>query len=320
MNNIRVLIVSSSIDYSTDLICIELENRKIPYFRLNRDQFRLFNISLNIDNLIMQMEIGNKVYTFKNKYGNAIYFRAPVFLRTLNKKCSLDEQVYKSQWNAFIRNLIIFDKVNWINNPVYTYRAENKMYQLAKAAEIGLCIPKTVASNVCQKLIENKKYIVKSIDTAIFNEKDTEMFMYSTVLTGREIMESDLSLAPVFIQEYLGNKVDIRVTYISGKIYPVKILSNKKGIDGDWRRLDKEDLQYIPCRIPKETEQLLCQLMNILKLEFGGIDLIESDNRLYFIEVNPTGEWGWLQTTASIKINRAIVDSLLMEKVKNEIR
>ena len=72
MNNIRVLIVSSSIDYSTDLICIELENRKIPYFRLNRDQFRLFNISLNIDNLIMQMEIGNKVYTFKNKYGNAI--------------------------------------------------------------------------------------------------------------------------------------------------------------------------------------------------------------------------------------------------------
>lgn len=133
-------------------------------------------------------------------------------------------------------------------------------------------------------------------------------------------MESDLSLAPVFIQEYLGNKVDIRVTYISGKIYPVKILSNKKGIDGDWRRLDKEALQYIPCRIPKETEQLLCQLMNILKLEFGGIDLIESDNRLYFIEVNPTGEWGWLQTTASIKINRAIVDSLLMEKVKNEIR
>ena len=320
MNNIRVLIISSSIDYSTDLICIELENRKIPYFRLNRDQFHLFNISLNVEKLTLTMEVGYNVYVFKNEYCNAIYFRAPVFLRTLNKMYPLDEQVYKSQWNAFIRNLIIFDKINWMNNPVYTYRAENKIYQLAKAAEVGLCTPKTVAGNVSPELEKDKRYIVKSIDTAIFNEKDTEMFMYSMVLTGREIMESELSLAPVFIQEYLKNKVDIRVTYISGKIYPVKILSDEKGIDGDWRRLDKETLQYIPCKIPRETEQMLYQLMKTLKLDFGGIDLIKSNNRMYFIEVNPTGEWGWLQTTANLKINKAIVDNLLMETIKNEIR
>lgn len=48
-----------------------------------------------------------------------IYFRAPVFLRTQYKKeLSLDEQLERNQWSAFLRNLIIFQNFKWINNPV----------------------------------------------------------------------------------------------------------------------------------------------------------------------------------------------------------
>lgn len=315
MNEIQVLVVSSSIDYSTDLICIELEKRHISYLRINRDQFQFFEIAVHVDGLLMELKVGNKSYYFENKSRNAIYFRAPVFLRTMNKKYTLDEQVYKSQWNAFIRNLIIFDKVKWINNPVDTYRAENKIFQLTKAAEMGLNIPKTVAGNICPPLDKNKRYVVKSIDTAIFNEENMEMFMYSAVMTGKEILESELSLAPVFIQEYLENKVDLRVTYISGKTYPVKILSNDAGIECDWRKMDKDSLQYIPCQISVEIDLRIKQLMQTLNLEFGGIDLIESCGKTYFIEVNPTGEWGWLESNTNIRIDEAIVDSLITEKI-----
>ena len=58
------------------------------------------------------------------------------------KNYNLNEQLYRSQWSSFIRNLISFDKAKWINHPVSTYQAENKMYQLKCAKEIGLNVPK----------------------------------------------------------------------------------------------------------------------------------------------------------------------------------
>jgi glutathione synthase/RimK-type ligase-like ATP-grasp enzyme len=35
-------------------------------------------------------------------------------------------------------------------------------------------------------------------------------------------------------------------------------------------------------------------LLEALGLNFGAIDLVESKGSYFFIEINPTGEWGWL--------------------------
>lgn len=317
MNDLKVLIFSSSIDYSTDLICIELEKRNISYLRINRDQFHKFNIILDIDKPKLQIEFNKKIYFFNNEEFNSIYFRAPVFLRTINKLYSLNEQLYKTQWNAFLRNLIIFDKVRWLNNPVYTYRAENKMYQLLEAKRNGLFIPKTVVANTIIGLENEKNYVIKSIDTALFNMDEKEIFTYSNTLSGRDIKssKSDFSNAPVFIQEYIENKIDIRVTYVFGKMYAIKILNNGKGISCDWRTIKKENLEYSTCRIPLDIENKLKLLMSSLKLNFGGIDLIESNDQFYFIEVNPTGEWGWIVGNTDYRIDKSIVDFLCFESV-----
>ena len=53
--------------------------------------------------------------------------------------------------------------------------------------------------------------------------------------------------------------------------------------------------------------------MNDLGLTFGGVDLIFANNKYYFIEVNPTGEWGWLKSVAKLPIDKAIVKSMIGE-------
>ena len=69
-------------------------------------------------------------------------------MRTQSKaELSVSEQLERNQWSAFLRNLIIFKNANWINNPVCTYRAENKLYQLCIAKESGLLVPTTYVSN-----------------------------------------------------------------------------------------------------------------------------------------------------------------------------
>ena len=44
VNDIQCLVVSSTIDYSTDLICYGLDMQGIRYLRINRDRFSQYKI------------------------------------------------------------------------------------------------------------------------------------------------------------------------------------------------------------------------------------------------------------------------------------
>lgn len=313
MNEIEYLVVSSSIDYSTDLVCFEFLELKKSYLRINRDQFGEYEIIYSLQDQEMKISMDGELYTIRNDNLKGIYFRAPVFLRS-HKKYNVHEQLYRSQWSSFIRNLMIFDKAKWINHPVNTYRAENKLFQLQCAQDLGLLIPKTCVGNILPKnILLDKKYIVKSLDTALFYTDSQEYFTYTSVIDGNELVEANIKDAPVIIQEFLEDKKDLRVTVIGNFIFPVSITKNGENIYGDWRKNKKDDLQYKSEILPNEISNKIIKLMNKLGLIFGGIDLAFSNGKYYFIEVNPTGEWGWLSPYSPIPLEKAIVNELVGE-------
>lgn len=318
MNKIDYLIVSSTIDFSTDMVCYRLLEDNEKFYRLNRDEFLKHKIVVDLQNEVMIISIDGEEYEAQFEHLKGIFFRAPVFLRTQSKKeLSVQEQLERNQWSSFLRNLIVFKNANWINNPVSTYRAENKIFQLCIAKEYGLEVPVTYISNCTDFNLESdKKYIVKSLDTALFYdmENNKEMFTYSNVVSGSELNEYDLTSAPIFIQEFLNPKIDCRVTYVQGKLFPVKILQNGKGLYGDWR-MRKEELEYIPFQLPTYVENAIHKLMKKLELNFGGIDLAIVSGEYYFIEVNPTGEWGWLEVKTGTKISKTIKRALAGDRV-----
>lgn len=313
MNKIEYLIVSSTIDFSTDLVCYQLMKDNEKFYRLNRDEFCKHKIIVDLQRKLMVISIDGEEYEAQFDNLKGIFFRAPVFLRTQSKaELTVHEQLEKNQWSSFLRNLIIFKKAKWVNNPVSTYCAENKLFQLCIAEECGLLVPDTFVSNCTDFNLDfNKKYIVKSLDTALFYDvkNKKEMFTYSNVVTGAELQEYDLTSAPIFIQEFLNPKVDCRVTYVAGTIFPVKILQNGQGMYGDWRGR-KEELEYIPFRLPADVEAAIYKLMKKLDLNFGGIDLAIVNEKYYFIEVNPTGEWGWLEVKTGMNISETIKKAL----------
>ena len=317
MNSIEYLIISSTIDFSTDLVCYRLLSAGKRFYRLNRDEFSKHRIEVDLQKKDMRIEIEDKVHSACFEEVKGIYFRAPVFLRTQSKKeLTLNEQLERNQWSSFLRNLIVFKNAFWINNPVDVYRAENKMYQLCIAQECGFKIPKTMITNSSKiQINDDNEYIIKSLDTALFYdmEKKREMFTYSNVVRGEELREYDLKQAPIFVQEFLEPKIDCRITYINDKIFSVMIKKNDKGIYGDWR-FYKEQLDYVPFTLPVHVKRSINQLMNKLNLKFGGVDLAYVNGEYYFIEVNPTGEWGWLEIRAGMDISSAIKDALCEEE------
>lgn len=75
-------------------------------------------------------------------------------------------------------------------------------------------------------------------------------------------------------------------------------MNNNEGIEGDWR-LQKNNIEYIPFELPFDIQTKCIEIVKRFGLVFGAIDLIKTNDKYYFIEVNPTGEWACV--TAKLK-------------------
>ncbi len=308
MNRVDYLVIADTKDFTSDYIAIELRKRKKSYLRINRDKFSEYSIQWDIFNENMIIEIEKEKYYIDSKL-KGVYYRAPVYLRFYSQN-SYEEQLYKGQWMAFVKNLISFENAVWINNPVDTYKAENKMLQLKYAKELGFTIPKTlVVNSYCSDIDINRKYVIKSIDTLLLRNEEEECFLYTNTVSGKELKNASLSMAPVVVQELINPKVDLRITVIEDVIYAVKIVKNGEGINQDWRK-EKDNVKFEVINLPDEISEKCIKLVRKLGLKYGAIDMAVSNDKYYFIEINPTGEWAWLVESSGLKIYRDIINTL----------
>jgi len=67
-----------------------------------------------------------------------------------------------------------------------------------------------------------------------------------------------------------------------------------------------------PYQLPVEVEQKLLRLMDYFSLNYGAIDIILTPARKHvFVEVNPCGEFFWLERSPGLPISDAIADVLV---------
>lgn len=289
-----ILILSSMYDFSTDLVVQRLENNGDAYIRLNKEQLSDYEVFLDPVNATLRV-IGEHIEVETSKI-KSVWFRQPVFLRnTPGRTIDINEQLSLSQWNAFLRGLMVFQDAYWMNWPQATYAAESKPYQLMSAKKIGFSVPQTIVSNSLGfDRLSSKKFIIKSMDTVLLKENDDCYFTYTSKANPADFSLELTRQAPITFQEYIEDKLDIRVTVIDTKVYAVAIKANGCAIADDWRIQRKDALEYIDIELPDNVNKLCIDYVKMLGLKYGAIDLIKTKNQYVFIEINPTGEWGWL--------------------------
>ena len=307
----RVLILAGLYDFSADLVAIQLESAGVPYVRLNREQ--LADNGLTLDPVSPELTVRgpNGICKIGSEL-KAIWFRQPVFLRnTPSVPLTPSAQLERSQWTAFLRSLCVFREAAWMNFPAATYLAESKPYQLFVAERCGFRTPQTLASNDAKRLRYTfpATLVVKSLDTVLLRDGDDCLFTYTTINSADQLCEETVHSAPLLAQQALSTKTDIRVTIVGDRVFAVRILSHGRGIPGDWRTTHKADLEYEDFVLDEHIAQCCHRLAEALELNFAAIDLLETPAGIYFVEVNPTGEWGWLSSTER-PIHKAIASWL----------
>ena len=311
----QVLLLASKFDFSCDYVVAQLRRRGTPYFRLNSEDFEQFAIIAVPSEPGVYLEARGLSIQLSPETLKSIYFRRAVYPQEpFTDRHSVHEQLSRSHRSAFMRSFMVFDSCKWINHPAATYKAEHKAVQLSVAHNLGFNIPRTVITNNSEGILQaaegDRTIAVKGLETVLVWKGGLETFGYTSLIDTGFAEHSHLSSAPLIAQEALEDKLDLRVTVVGDEVFCASVTSRGNPIRGDWR-LEKTDAEFRPFDLPPDISEMCLRLTKSLGLVFGALDLAVQQDTYFFLEINPTGEWGWLVDQADLPIDKALADSLL---------
>lgn len=221
------------------------------------------------------------------------------------------EEMRRALWS-------IFRQKRWINDPWATIAADNKAYQLHIASGIGFTVPDTLITSDPDRVKRFYKehggnIVVKLFATSPISDK----VIYTNRVSSRDIEHIDtVRSSPSIFQEYLEKDHELRITVVGSNIFPVRIESQKDLATAlDWRKkpkLNDFEVELKPTEIPEGVKEKICKLMKALGLRFGCIDMVVTPKGKYvFLEINPSGQWYFVQLKTYLPIAGSIANTLL---------
>jgi glutathione synthase/RimK-type ligase-like ATP-grasp enzyme len=184
----------------------------------------------------------------------------------------------------------------WVNHPAREQVAARKVYQLRVAQDVGLDIPWTLVTNDPG---EARRFAEAHRDNGVAYKTflpATHDWRETRILRRPELDEIEsVRYAPVIFQEYVPVTVDLRVTVIGAEILAAAIHCSETSYEPDYR-IDLNNARVQPFELPPEVRQRVNRLMSSLHLVYAAIDMrLTPDGRFVFLEVNPSGEWLFIE-------------------------
>ncbi len=217
----------------------------------------------------------------------------------------------RHEWSAALNGLAMSQEVQWVNHP-FAQNAASKPLQLHWAQKVGLPIPDTLITNDPQCAREfvrrhNGGVVHKAltapdgqlIDTRAWDESRNDVYL-----------DACLPMAPGIFQRHVQGRGDVRSAVIGEEIFSVFIdsRSSRSPVDS---RLDL-DAEYTVHELPEMTTRTLRELMAGLGLVFGVVDLkLDADGQHVFLEVNPQGQFLFMEILTKLPISAAMATLLL---------
>jgi MvdD family ATP-grasp ribosomal peptide maturase len=198
--------------------------------------------------------------------------------------------------------------------------AENKQLQLQAAREVGLDTPRTLTTNdpIAVRAFASScedGMVTKMLSSFAIYDEGKELVVFTNPVKAEDLADlSGLSLCPATFQELLPKALEIRATVVGQRVMSAAVDSQvSQRAAHDWRRDGARMLQdWRPYQLPLDVEDKLLRLMDHFSLNYGAIDVILTpDGRHVFLELNPCGEFFWLERSPGLPISDAIAGLLL---------
>jgi hypothetical protein len=202
----------------------------------------------------------------------------------------------------------------WISRPDATQQASDKVFQLLAAKACGFRIPSTLVSQCKQDIVSfyerhRRDVVVKTL--VGINGK----FLQTRKLSDPETFaEAAFAACPAIYQECIPGSDHIRLNTFGASSYAALIRSENL----DWR----PDLR-VPITAWSVSSELHAKaraVLDRLGLEMGNIDLkITPEGECVWLEVNPQGQFLFLDALTDLQLADRFVDYLVTEAARVEL-
>ncbi|MET0759856.1 MAG: grasp-with-spasm system ATP-grasp peptide maturase [Flavobacterium sp.] len=314
-----ILILSTPRDLDTQYVIDWLVKYEKDYFRLNDEDLINGNVEFFYnpkDEKKSYLKQSSKILYIENI--KVVWFRKFGFLKTyeedLGKRNDLVKYLYSEL--KVISNLLF----KLLDNKTWLFKKKNmltKLEILKLANDVGINIPETLITSRKSDLRSffgiNTSLISKSIGDGKHIEYDNFNYPFYTVK-----IDSLENIAEKFtttlFQKYIHKEYELRIFYIDEKFYSMVIFSqNNEKTKIDFRNYDfTNPNRFEPYALPKKIEIQLNNLMKKIGLNTGSIDMIKgSDSKYYFLEVNPSGQFGMTSSPCNYPLHENVANFLI---------
>lgn len=201
-------------------------------------------------------------------------------------------------------------------DPIATVEAATKPRQLAAALSAGLAVPPTLHTS---DPVEARAFAAAHGDVVtkmMHDVRPTADRHGATVYTNRLRADDvaaldELAWCPMTFQARVPSAWEVRAIAVGRQVFAAALRMEPGALD--WRRTGARDVgKWVPWALPPAVEAGILGVQAALGLDYGAHDLVVTpDGEHVFLEVNPTGEWFWIEDAAGLPIADAIADVLV---------
>jgi hypothetical protein len=275
--------------------------RNIPAFRFNLDLFDSYRFEWSDDEF--------EIYDPTNRYCKSSDITAIAFYKGI-----------LPSWVTFENNEYTTERdwlISWLNRLYDCIMCYGKEHNLIKLwYPHGFGYSKTYQMKIAKKFFEvpsyklhwgktlpSKNVIVKPLTQRPLSNGE----MIYAKIVDRSYLDPSW---PWFTQQIARGNRDATVLYINGKVHCYQFATERNDLT-DWRITQgTERNQWIKWNTTKEFDDKVCQYMNSIDLKYGRLDFIIGDGDPQFLEVNPEGQFGWLDDE-NLTLHKEVVDAIL---------
>ncbi len=318
----RVLIITNRHDSHADCLIQKFHERRILFLRFNTDDFPVMNIftlcHVGAGDARLEIEMYGEKCSSEDI--RSVWYRRPLQFGV--DQSMVDPEARKfadDEARAFTEGLWATIECRVVSPLHNIRRANHKILQLKVAKQIGFEIPWTLVTNDPSEFagfwdLCRGEVIYKPMGQNIIRDKEGGIkFAYTNKLTKDFLVNTErIKYAPCLFQEYVDKQLELRITVVGDEVFTCEIHSQKSDKTKiDWRHYDIANTPHKIGKLPEEIEKKCVALVRHFGLEFGAIDMILTPGGEYkFIEINPNGQWLWIEELTGLPISEAMFNLL----------
>ena len=306
-----IFISTCSQDTTTDIVIRELNARDVLRFNIDKPEdfaWDFHRAGFRIADKANGKEITDKSIT-------SFYLRKPMYFDLIDVPSFGCAENWRREetdelFNDFFRECQSRGLVALVRSQNNKY---GKLRQLLVAQKHFHVAPWHFFHGELPDELKHGRWVVKSMTSAMIG-KD-KMFLV------KEVPPSALDLAwPWFVQERIEGEEEVTVVYIDGKTFAANAPRDSFGSEDSRKSLMENPTAWPQCELSPDDERAIKSFMGETCYRFGRFDFIRKDGELWFLELNPNGQWAWLDEKNERGLVSMIADAIKSEDVAHRER